>query len=70
MNIISDFEQEPLRSDIPAFRRPGDTAAGVRDVAEGNRERSSRFWKASSSSSINGGVRETFTVRRISWRAA
>ncbi|WP_301859972.1 50S ribosomal protein L19 [uncultured Megasphaera sp.] len=65
MNIISVLEQEQLRSDIPAFR-PGDTVKVHVKVVEGNRERIQMF-EGVVIGRQNGGVRETFTVRRISY---
>lgn len=65
MNIISVLEQEQLRSDIPAFR-PGDTVKVHVKVVEGNRERVQVFEGVVIGRS-NGGVRETLTVRRISY---
>ena len=65
MNIISVLEQEQLRDDIPAFR-PGDTVKVHVKVVEGNRERIQIF-EGVVSGRQNGGVRETFTVRRISY---
>ena len=65
MNIISVLEQEQLRDDIPAFR-PGDTVKVHVKVVEGNRERIQIF-EGVVIGRQNGGVRETFTVRRISY---
>jgi large subunit ribosomal protein L19 len=65
MNIISVLEQEQLRDDIPAFR-PGDTVKVHVKVVEGNRERVQIF-EGLVIGRQNGGVRETFTVRRISY---
>jgi large subunit ribosomal protein L19 len=65
MNIISVLEQEQLRTDIPEFR-PGDTVKVHVKVVEGNRERVQVFEGLVIGRS-NGGVRETFTVRRISY---
>ncbi len=65
MNIISVLEQEQLRNDIPAFR-PGDTVKVHVKVVEGNRERIQIF-EGVVIGRQNGGVRETFTVRRISY---
>lgn len=64
MNIISVLEQEQLRDDIPAFR-PGDTVKVHVKVVEGNRERVQVF-EGVVIGRQNGGVRETFTVRRVS----
>ncbi len=65
MNIISVLEQEQLRNDIPEFR-PGDTLKAHVKVVEGNRERIQVF-EGVVIGRQNGGVRETFTVRRISY---
>lgn len=65
MNIISVLEQEQLRKDIPDFR-PGDTVKVHVRVVEGNRERVQVF-EGVVIGRQNGGVRETFTVRRISY---
>lgn len=65
MNIISVLEQEQLRNDIPAFR-PGDTVKVHVKVVEGNRERIQVF-EGVVIGRQNGGVRETFTVRRVSY---
>ena len=65
MNIISVLEQEQLRDDIPAFR-PGDTVKVHVKVVEGNRERIQIF-EGVVIGLQNGGVRETLTVRRISY---
>ena len=63
MNIIQQLEQEQLRSDIPDFRA-GDTVRVHAKVVEGNRERIQIF-EGVVLARKNGGVRETFTVRRI-----
>ena len=65
MNIISVLEQEQLRKDIPDFR-PGDTVKVHVKVVEGNRERIQVF-EGIVIDRQNGGVRETFTVRRVSY---
>ena len=65
MNIISVLEQEQLRDDITAFR-PGDTVKVHVKVVEGNRERVQVF-EGVVIGRQNGGVRETFTVRRVSY---
>lgn len=65
MNIINVLEQEQLRSDIPAFR-VGDTVRVHVKVVEGNRERIQVF-EGLVIARKNGGVKETFTVRRISY---
>jgi len=63
MDIIRSIEQEHLKSDIPDFR-PGDTVRVGVKVVEGNRERIQDF-EGVVIKRQNGGVRETFTVRRI-----
>ena len=65
MNIIQALEQEQLRSDIPEFA-PGDTVRVHVKVVEGPRERIQAFEGVVIARSGTG-VRETFTVRRISY---
>lgn len=65
MNIIEALEQEQLRSDIPEFRA-GDTVKVHAKIVEGNRERIQVFEGVVISRS-GSGVRENFTVRRISY---
>ncbi|MGL6014506.1 MAG: 50S ribosomal protein L19 [Selenomonadaceae bacterium] len=65
MNIIQALEQEQLRSDIPVFA-PGDTVRAHVKVVEGTRERIQMF-EGVVIGRQGTGVRETFTVRRISY---
>lgn len=65
MNIIEVLEQEQLRSDIPAFKA-GDTVKVYCKIVEGTRERIQLFEGVVISRS-GSGVRENFTVRRISY---
>ena len=65
VNIIETLENEQLRKDIPEFRA-GDTVRVHVKVVEGNRERIQVF-EGVVIGRQNGGVRETFTVRRISY---
>lgn len=65
MNIINVLEQEQLRTDIPEFRA-GDSVRVHVKVVEGNRERIQMF-EGVVINRQNGGIRETFTVRRISY---
>lgn len=65
MNIIQALEQEQLRKDIPDFK-PGDTVRVHVKVVEGSRERIQVFEGVVIGRS-NGGIRETFTVRRVSY---
>ena len=63
MNIINVLEQEQLRSDIPDFRA-GDTVRVHVKVVDGSRERIQMF-EGLVIKRQGGGIRETFTVRRI-----
>lgn len=65
MNIIQALEQEQLRTDIPAFA-PGDTVRVHVKVVEGTRERIQMF-EGVVIARQGTGIRETFTVRRISY---
>ena len=65
MNKTDVIEQSFLRSDIPDFR-PGDTVKVHVRVVEGNRERVQVF-QGVVIRRQNGGLRETFTVRKISF---
>lgn len=65
MNIIETLEKEQLRSDIPDFR-PGDTVRVHAKIVEGSRERIQMF-EGVVIARQGSGVRETFTVRRISY---
>ena len=65
MNIIETLDKEQLRSDIPEFRA-GDTVKVYVKVVEGTRERIQMFEGVVISRS-GSGVREMFTVRRISY---
>jgi large subunit ribosomal protein L19 len=65
MNIIQALEQEQLRSDIPEFV-PGDSVRVHVKVVEGTRERIQMF-EGVVIGRQSTGVRETFTVRRISY---
>jgi large subunit ribosomal protein L19 len=65
MNTLDSLDAASLRSDIPDFR-PGDTVkVGVR-VVEGSRERTQVF-QGVVIRRQGGGVRETFTVRKVSF---
>jgi large subunit ribosomal protein L19 len=62
---IRTIEQEQLRSDIPDFR-VGDTVRVDVKVVEGTRERLQAY-EGIVIARRNGSVRETFTVRRVSY---
>ena len=65
MNTTDLIEQPFLRNDIPEFR-PGDSVNVHVRVVEGNRERVQVFQGVVIRRS-GGGIRETFTVRKISF---
>jgi large subunit ribosomal protein L19 len=65
MDIIKTIEQEQLKSEIPDFN-VGDTVKVHLKIKEGNRERIQIF-EGFVLKKQNGGARETFTVRRISY---
>jgi large subunit ribosomal protein L19 len=65
MNETQLIERSFLRSDLPVFR-PGDTVKVHVRVVEGNRERVQVF-QGVVIRRQGGGVRETFTVRKISF---
>ncbi len=65
MNKTDLVEKAYLRSDIPSFR-PGDTVKVHVRVVEGSRERVQVF-QGVVIGRQNGGLRETFTVRKISF---
>ena len=64
-NIIDAIEKDGMRTDIPAFNI-GDTIKVFVKVKEGNRERLQGF-EGVVIARKNGGIRETFTVRRVSF---
>ncbi len=65
MNPTDLVDRASLRDDIPAFS-PGDTVKVHVRVTEGNRERVQIFQGAVIRRQ-GGGVRETFTVRKVSF---
>ena len=65
MNIIQALEQEQLRNDIPTFI-PGDSVRVHVKVVEGSNERIQMF-EGVVIARQGSGVRENFTVRRISY---
>src|SRR6266702_6119030 len=62
---IAELEQAQLRADVPDFR-PGDTLKVHVKVTEGTRSRIQVF-QGIVIRRQGGGVRETFTVRKISY---
>ena len=65
MHILDSFDAASLRDDIPEFR-PGDTLKVHVKVVEGSRSRVQIFQGAVIRRQGEG-VRETFTVRKISF---
>jgi len=65
VDLITAVEQEQLKKDIPDFR-PGDTVKVYTKVVEGGRERIQVF-EGLVIARKGGGLRETFTVRKISY---
>jgi len=64
-NIIDQIEKENLRSDIADFS-VGDTVKVYVKVVEGDKERLQAF-EGLVIARKNGSIRETFTVRRVSF---
>jgi large subunit ribosomal protein L19 len=65
MHTLDALDSKSLRSDIPDFR-PGDTVKVQVRVVEGARERVQLF-QGVVIRRHGGGVRETFTVRKVSF---
>ena len=64
-HVLDSVDAASLRSDIPEFR-PGDTLNVHVRVIEGNRSRVQQF-KGVCIRRQGGGIRETFTVRKVSF---
>lgn len=65
MDVIRAIEKEQMRKDIPQFN-VGDTVRVYVKVIEGSRERLQAF-EGTVIQKRHGGIRETFTVRRVSY---
>lgn len=65
MNIIEQIEKENLKSRVPSFN-VGDTVKVSFKVIEGTKERIQAF-EGIVIAKRNSGIRETFTVRRVSY---
>ena len=63
MNIIDTIEKEGMRTDLPEIEI-GDQVKVFVKVIEGNRERLQSY-EGIVIAKKNGGIRETFTVRRV-----
>lgn len=64
-NIISQLEKEQLKQEVPVFGI-GDTVRVFAKIVEGSKERIQMF-QGTVIKRQNGGIRETFTVRRLSY---
>lgn len=64
-NVIDSIEKSQCRSDIPSFK-PGDTIRVHARIIEGDKERIQVF-EGVVISRANGGNRQSFTVRKISY---
>jgi large subunit ribosomal protein L19 len=67
MNTLDTLDAESLRDDVPDFR-PGDTLKVHVRVVEGSRSRIQVF-QGTVIRRQGGGIRETFTVRKISFNS-
>jgi large subunit ribosomal protein L19 len=65
MNLVDVIEKENLRKDVPAFE-VGDTVKVYVKVVEGDKERLQAY-EGVVIAKRNGSIRESFTVRRISY---
>ena len=65
MNIIDQIEKENLKNEVPVFA-VGDTVKVSVKVIEGAKERIQNY-EGIVIAKKNGGIRDTFTVRRISY---
>lgn len=64
LDLVQKITQEQLRNDIPDFR-PGDTVKVFVRIREGEKSRIQLF-EGVVVGKNNGGIAETFTVRKIS----
>ena len=65
MDILKAFTNEQLKTEIPEFE-VGDTVKVAQRIVEGTRVRTQIF-EGTVISKKNGGISETFTVRRVSY---
>ncbi|MBP5357375.1 MAG: 50S ribosomal protein L19 [Clostridia bacterium] len=65
MDLIREIEKEYMKENVPQFE-VGDVVKVWVKVVEGNRERLQAF-EGTVIARKNGGVRETFIVRRVSY---
>ena len=65
MNLVNEIEREYLKKDVPAFN-VGDTVRVYVKVVEAGKERLQAY-EGVVIARKNGSIRETFTVRRVSY---
>ena len=65
MDILKAFTNEQLKTEIPEFN-VGDTVKVAQRIVEGTRVRTQIF-EGTVIARRNGGISETFTVRRVSY---
>ena len=65
MNLVNEIEREYLKKDVPTFN-VGDTVRVYVKVVEGGKERLQAY-EGIVIAKRNGSIRESFTVRRISY---
>ncbi|WP_373844841.1 50S ribosomal protein L19 [Clostridium sp.] len=65
LDVIKAIEAEQIRNDLPDFN-VGDTVRVNVRITEGNKERLQAF-EGTVIKRQNGGIRETFTVRRVAY---
>lgn len=65
MNAITEFEHKNMKTDVTEFRA-GDTVAVHYNIKEGDRRRIQIF-EGVVIARKGGGIRETFTVRKVSY---
>ncbi len=63
--ILKSFTSEQLKQEVPAFN-VGDTVKVYQRIVEGAKERTQVF-EGTVIAKKNGGISETFTVRRVSF---
>jgi large subunit ribosomal protein L19 len=66
MHILDVLDASSLRTDVPDFR-PGDTVKVHVNIVEGNKSRVQIF-QGVVIARKNEGIRETFTVRKVSYQ--
>jgi len=65
LEIVRDFEKERMKKDVPAFK-PGDEIR-VHVLVPGLEEERTQVFEGTVIARKNGGLRETFVVRKLSY---